>query len=122
MSEQTEAVARDIWQQTYDMLDDVYPIIGGAMNSYLRDTGCPDETTAIMTKTLVLLTIVCLLNQPILNQSHKSKYYKLLKDENDESKYVPVDVDECPLTKALHSSKNVAAGFLFATKMEGGTA
>jgi hypothetical protein len=118
MSEETEVVARDIWQQTYEMLDDVYPIISNAMNSYLRDTGCPDEATAIMTKTLVLLGIVCLLNQPILKQDFKTKYYKLEKDEKGRKKYVPVDVDECPLTKSLHSSKNVAIGFLFSVLLQ----
>jgi hypothetical protein len=116
MSEATEQVARDIWQQVYDMLDDVYPDIGEAMNAYLRDTGCPDETTAIMTKTLVLLTIVALLNQPIVHQSYKKTVYER---DNETGKFKEIEIDLCPLTKSLHSAKNVAAGFLFGAKTEG---
>jgi hypothetical protein len=119
MTDPTHVVAQDIWQQVYDMIDDIYPTIGEEMHKYLRDTGCPDETTAVMTKTLALLSIVCLMNQPILHQNHKKTFYTV-KDED--GKLVPderVEVDMDPLTKSFWTAKNIACGFLFSVKTEG---
>jgi len=121
MTDPTHVVAQDIWQQVYDMIDDIYPTIGEEMNKYLRDTGCPDETTAVMTKTLALLTIVCLMNQPILHQNHKKAFYTIDEDDGKGKVFLGnrVEIDMDPLTKSFWTAKNIACGFLFSVKTEG---